>query len=295
MTNVPPRRLGRGLSGLLQSTVAPHPVEAPPTPDELQTAGSIPLVDVRPNPYQPRTAFDESALKELESSIQAHGVLQPIVVRRAAGGFEIVAGERRVRAARACGLDRIPAIVREVDDVGMQTLALVENLQRQDLNAIEKARALKAMMGAQGLTQEQVADRVGKDRATIANFLRLLDLPDEVRGWVAEGKLSAGHAKAVLQVSGDARRTQLARLVVERDLSVRDAERYARLSGKPAGARGAGAGKDPFLADIEQRLRRSLGLRVALRAKGRGGVVEIPYADSRELDTLLDRLEGDSK
>jgi ParB family chromosome partitioning protein len=287
MTTV--RRLGRGLSGLLQSTVPESTEPAAPAPD-ARAADSIALVDVRPNPYQPRTTFDEAALRELEASVREHGILQPIVVRRAAGGFEIVAGERRVRAARAAGLERIPAIVREVDDVGMQTLALVENLQRQDLNAIEKAKALKAMMAAQGLTQEKVADRVGKDRATIANLLRLLELPDEVRGLVAEGRLSAGHAKAVLQVVGDARRAQLARLILDRDLSVRDAERYARLQPKP-GKRGGGASRDPFLADIEERLRRALGVRARIRARGKGGVVELPYADSAALDGLLDRLE----
>ena len=278
------RRLGRGLSGLLQSTVKE------PTPEEARSADSIPLVDVRANPYQPRTAFDDAALEELKASIREHGVLQPVVVRRAAGGFEVVAGERRVRACKSLGMERIPAVVRDVDDAGMQTLALVENLQRQDLNAIEKAKGLKAMMGAQALTQEQVADRVGKDRATIANLVRLLDLPEDVRTLVAEGRLTAGHAKAVLQAVGDARRSMLARLIVERDLSVREAERYARLSGKPG--RRVGASKDPFLADIESRLRRSLGLKVALRGRGRGGIVEIRYADATELDGLLERLES---
>jgi ParB family chromosome partitioning protein len=282
------RRLGRGLSGLLQSTTKE------PTPEEAKSADSIALLDVRPNPYQPRLDFDEAALEELKSSIREHGVLQPIVVRRAAGGFEIVAGERRVRACRALGMERIPAVVREVDDAGMQTLALVENMQRQDLNAIERAKGLKAMMGAQSLTQEEVAGRVGKDRATVANLLRLLELPDEVRDLVAQGKLSAGHAKAVLQVASDPKRVQLARWIVERDLSVRQAEGYGRLMGKaPRGAK-RGGGMDPFLADVAARLRRAVGLKVVIQAKGKGGIAAFHYASPAELDTLIERVESPS-
>ena len=244
---------------------------------------------MRPNPYQPRSSFAESGLDELKASIAEHGVLQPIIVRRAAGGFEIVAGERRVRACRALGLTRVPAVIREVDDSGMQTLALVENLQREDLNPLEKAKAMRAMMNTQGLTQEAVAARVGKDRVTIANLLRLLELPEEVRVLVQEGKLSAGQARAILQVQGDARRGQLARLAVDRDLSVREVERYARLT--PAATRKKGTAPDPFLADIEGRIRRSLSAKVHVRAKGRGGVIEISYGDSNELDAILDRMK----
>jgi ParB family chromosome partitioning protein len=281
------KRLGRGLGGLLQSTV---PAAVPEVaPEERRSADSIPLADVRPNPYQPRTTFDPSALEELKSSIREHGVLQPIVVRRGGGGFEIVAGERRVRACRALGLERIPAVVREVDDAGMQTLALVENLQREDLNPIEKAKGIRAMMTAQGLTQEVVAAKVGKDRATLANLLRLLELPEEVRGWVEDGRLTAGHARAVLQAQGDARRRQLAQWAVERGLSVRDVERLARLTALPGGKGGRKA-RDPFLADIEGRLRRALSAKVAVRGKARGGVIEIAYADATELDALLERM-----
>jgi ParB family transcriptional regulator, chromosome partitioning protein len=280
------KRLGRGLGGLLQSTVVPPEAVAP---EERRSAESIALSEIRPNPYQPRTQFDPAALEELKASIREHGVLQPIIVRRGGGGFEIVAGERRVRACRALGLDRVPAVVREVDDAGMQTLALVENLQREDLNPIEKAKGIRAMMSTQNLTQEAVAARVGKDRATLANLLRLLELPDEVRAWVEEGKLSAGQARAVLQAQGDARRKQLAQWTVDRGLSVRDVERMARLTALSS-TRGPRKSKDPFLADIEGRLRRALSAKVAIRGRGRGGVIEIDYADAGELDALLERM-----
>jgi ParB family chromosome partitioning protein len=285
-----PKRLGRGLGGLLQSTVPGAPAAPEVTPEEGRSPDSVALTDVRPNPYQPRTQFDPTALEELKASIREHGVLQPIVVRRGGGGFEIVAGERRVRACRALGLERIPAVVREVDDAGMQTLALVENLQREDLNPIEKAKGIRAMMTAQSLTQEAVAARVGKDRATLANLLRLLELPEDVRVWVEEGKLSAGQAKAILQAQGDARRRQLAQWAVDRGLSVRDVERLSRLTAG-GGVRAGRKGRDPFLADIEARIRRSLSAKVAVRAKGRGGVIEIDYADAAELDALLERMQ----
>ena len=271
------------MGGLIQSTIPE------PTREEVRASESVSLVDVRPNPFQPRSAFNEASLEELKGSIREHGVLQPIVVRRGAGGFEIVAGERRVRACRSLGMDRIPAVIREVDDAGMQTLALVENLQREDLNPLEKAKAMRAMMGAQALTQEAVASRVGKDRATIANLLRLLELPEEVKDLVQGGRLSAGQARAVLQAQGDARRIQLARLAVEREFSVREVERYARLSGGGPERRRAPV-RDAFLEDIEARLRRTLSARVRVRAKGKGGVIEIGYRDAGDLDAILERM-----
>lgn len=277
------RRLGRGLGGLLQSTVA-----SDPTPEELRATTDLPVADIRPNPYQPRRLFDEGALLELRSSIQEHGLLQPIVVRRAVGGYEVVAGERRLRACKALGHERIPAIVREVDDAGMQTLALIENLQREDLNPLEKARALRSMMGAQNLTQEGVAVRVGKDRTTVANLLRLLELPEDVRVLVEEGRLSFGQARAILQATGDAKRSQLARWAVEKELSVRDVERFARLA--PGAKQKARRPADAFLADIEGRLRRALGTKVRVSRRGSGGRIEIDYQDAAHLDTLLDRF-----
>lgn len=277
-----PRRLGRGLGGLLQSTVAE------PTAEEARQADELSIQEIKANPYQPRRTFDPAALEELRASIAAHGLLQPVVVRRSPlGGYELIAGERRLRACRALGWSRIKAVVRDVDDAGMQTLAIVENLQRADLNALEKARALKAMMETQGLTQEGVAERIGKDRATVANLLRLLELPEDVRVAIEDGRLSASQAKALLQFPTDAKRSQVAALAIAKQWSVREIERMAQLV--PGARRKASKAADPFLRDVENRIRRALGTGVRLRAKGKGGVVEIDYADAVQLDALLDR------
>ncbi len=278
------KRLGRGLGGLLQSTVAD------PTPQEVLSADSLPVAQIRTNPYQPRRYFDEGALSELKASIAEHGVLQPIVVRRSPQGLELVAGERRLRAAKALGLEQIPAVVRVVDDAAMQTLALVENLQREDLGPLEKARALRSMMVTQGLTQDVVAERVSKDRATIANLVRLLELPSDVQEYIDSGKLSAGQARAILQVQGDTRRSQLAQLTVERGLSVRDVERYARLT---PGVRKRGAAAqalDPFLADLENRIRLALSAKVTVAKKGKGGSITVTYGDATQLDAILSKM-----
>ena len=319
-----PKRLGRGLSGLLSRTAAPTPASsaaapaASPSPaafphvppgisnrmlGQLPPASAsaaqaeaggvraLPLSAIKPNPYQPRTAFDEASLRELADSIRAHGVLQPIVVRRALGGYEVLAGERRLRAAKAAGLETIPAMLREATDEEMQTLALVENLQREDLNAMEKARALRAMMSNFGLTQDQVATRVGKARPTIANILRLLELGPEIQRWVEEGRLSGAHARAVLLAKGPERRLMLAKLAVELGLSVREVERRAASEGGTASGK-AGGRSDPFLADLAKRLERALSTNVRLRPKGKGGKIEIRYHDAADLDRLLDLLRA---
>ncbi len=278
------KRLGRGLGGLLQSTVAE------PSAEEVRSSDSLPIAEIRTNPYQPRRHFDEGSLAELKASIAEHGILQPIVVRHGPQGYELVAGERRLRAAKALGLERIPAVVRSVDDAAMQTLALVENLQREDLGPLEKARALKAMMSTQGLTQEGVADRVAKDRATIANLMRLLELPADVQELLDAGRLSAGQARAILQVQGDTRRSQLAQMVVERGLSVRDVERYARLMPGTKKKAGGAPSSDPFLADLENRIRLALSAKVAVKKRGRGGSITIQYGDAAQLDAILSRM-----
>jgi ParB family chromosome partitioning protein len=267
------------------------PASSSAAPADGEGVRTLPLTAIKPNPYQPRTAFDEAALRELSDSIRAHGVLQPIVVRRALGGYEVVAGERRLRAAKAAGLEIIPTLVREASDEEMQTLALVENLQREDLNAMEKARALRAMMSNLGLTQDQVASRVGKARPTIANILRLLELGPEIQRWVEEGRLSGAHARAVLLAKGPERRLLLAKLAVELGLSVREVERRAASEG--GGAAGKGGGRsDPFLADLAKRLERALSTNVRLRPKGKGGKIEIRYHDAADLDRLLELLKA---
>lgn len=308
-----PKRLGRGLIGLISRTEpAPPPAPAsaldgpppsaaggrlgasplPPAASESTAAAPrlLAVAGIKPNPFQPRTAFDEASLQELTDSVRAHGILQPIVVRRALGGYEVLAGERRLRAAKAAGLVELPAVVREATDEEMQTLALVENLQREDLNAMEKARALRAMMGNFGLTQDQVASRVGKARTTVANILRLLELPPEIQRWVEEGRLSGAHARALLLVKGMDRRLTLGRLAVELGLSVREIERRAGGDGgAPAGARVSKA-TDPFVADVATRIQRALSANVRLVRRGKGGRIEIRYHDSADLDRLLGLL-----
>lgn len=291
-----PKRLGRGLSNLIQPAEETSAVErrmraaptgSPPTPG----AQEIPLARIRPNPFQPRSRFDETALEELADSIREHGVLQPVVVRATpTDGYELVAGERRLRAAQKVGLEAIPALVREASDQELQTLALVENLQREDLNAVEKARALRAMMRNFTWTQEDVARRVGKARTTIANLLRLLDLPDEILGMVEAGALTGAHARAVLQAEGTERRLVLARLAAAQGLSVREIEKRAR-SGPTIGKRKQRS-VDPYVRDLEARLQRSLSTEVHLRPRGKGGRIEIRYQDAEQLDRILDLLDA---
>lgn len=320
-----PKRLGRGLSGLLSRSAdavppgggaspaeprgaAPAlggrlgPASPPPVPGASGTVAAsatddgarrLPLSGIKPNPFQPRTAFDEAALQELADSIRAHGLLQPIVVRRGIAGYEVLAGERRLRAAKLAGLSEIPAIVRAATDEEMQTLALVENVQREDLNAMEKARALRSMMGNFSLTQEQVAERVGKARTTIANILRLLDLPGEIQRWVEEGRLSGAQARALLLIKGTEKRLSLARLAVELGLSVREIERRAASESTAHGGPTKSAAQgDPFLADLAGRLQRALGAKVRLVPRGKGGRIEIRYQDAHDLDRLLETLKA---
>lgn len=303
------KRLGRGLGNLLNRTESETP---PPLKDRMTTSVPAPapapaavpgnesenadrvldvqLAEIRANPFQPRRTFHEEGLEELSASIREHGVLQPVVLRRAGDGYELVAGERRCRAARDVGLERIPALVRRATDEEMQTLALVENLQREDLNAMEKSRALSAMMRNFALTQEAVAARVGKARTTIANLLRLQDLPVDVQQWVEEGRLTGAHARAVLQAKGDGRRLDLARQALERGWSVREVERRAR-EGATVGKRQVRR-EDPYLRDLEDRLRRALATDVRMKPKGKGGVLEIAYHDPDELDRLLELMQA---
>ena len=258
---------------------------AAPSSGSSQVA-HLPIDELARNPYQPRTLFDPVALAELADSVREHGILQPIVVRLGALGYEIVAGERRWRAAQEAGLKSVPALVRAATDEEMQTLALVENLQREDLNAMEKARALRAMMRNLALTQEAVASRVGKARATIANVLRLLELPKGVQELVESGALTGGHARALLRAKSAAERLRLAKRAIDEGWSVREIER--RTSSTPAPTRAKpDRSEDPYVADLEERASRALGTKVALRPKGSGGSIQIAYHDAQDLDRLL--------
>jgi ParB family chromosome partitioning protein len=248
---------------------------------------NVPVGDVAVNPRQPRTHFDDHDLDELARSIAESGVLQPILVRRLDGGrYELIAGERRLRACRQAGIAEIPALVRESTDQESLMLAIVENVQRADLGALEEAHAYRSLIDEFGLTQEEVARRVGKSRPAITNALRLLQLPADAQEQIAGGRLSAGHARALLAVPSEEARRTLASEIVHRGLSVRDAERAAR-----RGATAPAPRRDPDLTRMESDLARALGTKVRIHAgKGGKGRLEIDYFSDDDLARLVERL-----
>ncbi len=272
--------LGKGLEALIP--------EAPMTSGDRGEL-AVELIDA--NPEQPRTHFDETALEELSSSLDRHGVLQPILVRAMPGGrYRLVAGERRLRAARMAGFETIPAVVRDVDEqVGLE-LALVENLQREDLDPIDEARAFEALMEVGSLAQADVAERVGKDRSTVANALRLLDLPVEIQEMLSEGTLTAGHGRAILALSTAEERRGLANRVVKRGLSVRETEVLARGPRPRRRTVRARRTADPVLKDYEERLQRALGTNVRVERIGHEGTIRIEYYSTEELERLIELL-----
>ena len=279
------RRLGRGLDGLLP---------AAPPPSERPSKNAAAIEDLHPGRMQPRVRMDAEALAELAASIREHGVLEPILVRkRASDGFEIVAGERRWRAAQQAGLKEVPIFVHELDDEAAFEAALVENLQREDLNAMETARAFQRLVDDFGYTQETIAAKVGKERSTVANALRLLKLPEEVSGLVEDGELSEGHARALLAAPSVATMKKLARAAVAKGWSVREAERQARSAARGADGseKKAAPAKSANVRDLEQRLSRALGSTTTIQQSGKErGQVRISYASFDELDRLIDKL-----
>jgi ParB family chromosome partitioning protein len=285
------RRLGRGLEALL----------GPTTVAEAREQGSltqVPLNTVRPNPYQPRQAFDQKALDELKSSLDQAGLLQPIIVRPSAGnGFELIAGERRCRAAEALGWEEIDAVIREVDDRTLLTLALVENLQRDALSPIDEARGYQRMIDEFGVSQGEVGELVGRDRSTVANALRLLRLPQSVQDLVHGNKLSTGHARALLQVSDQRTVPGLAERMVTDRLSVREAEALTR-SKKPSKRRPRYTRNDsPQHAQIrrvEDVLRTKLGTDVFVAMRGKGsGRITINFYSNEDLARILELVLGE--
>ena len=297
-----PRRLGRGLEALLGASG----IAATPTIAEAKERGElqkIRLRDIRPNPYQPRRTFNEQELADLESSIRANGLLQPVTVRRTSGGtgFELVAGERRLRAAGRLGWTEIPALVRDLDDRALLTLALVENLQRADLDPLEEAEGYQRLIDEFELTQQQVADIVGKDRSTVANMLRLLSLPAGVRRLVQEDKITLGHARALLALGDEGAIIDLARRIVAEGLTVRDVERTVRDRGKTA--RRAPRSREsrppeatPVTRRIEDDLRRHLqtDVRVAV-TEGERGTITISFYSADDLERVLDLVLGPTR
>lgn len=277
------RGLGRGLDALLPDL----------EPRDGDVVRAVACGVIEPNPEQPRRTFDPEALEELAASIRVHGVLQPVIVRRAGGErFQLVTGERRLRAANMAGLSEIPAIVREFSDAEMAEIALVENLQREELNALEEAQALQRLVSDFGLTQEDLAQRLGRSRPAIANSLRLLHAAPEVRDAILRRELTAGHARAILGVPDPGAQAALAQRVVSRGLSVRETERLVRRAGAAEGPQREGAGERvrPEWKDAEGRLREALGTRVRIRGTLRQGVVEVAFFGSGDLERLLELL-----
>lgn len=289
------RGLGRGLSALMadvQIAPAPEPGEPPRAkPDQM-----VALDLLEPNPDQPRRQFSDEALKELADSIREKGVIQPLIVRpskKSEGSYEIVAGERRWRASQLAQQHQIPVIVRELDDTEVLEIAIVENIQRADLNAIEEAMGYRQLMDRFGHTQDKVAEALGKSRSHIANLLRLLTLPDEVQGYVRDGRLSAGHARALITTDDPA---TLARQVINRQLSVRDTEKLAKGRGDstgPSPRKAASAEKDADTRALEQDLSANLGMNVSIdHATDGSGRVVIAYTSLDDLDTLCGVLSA---
>jgi ParB family transcriptional regulator, chromosome partitioning protein len=276
------KALGKGLSALIPEPESP-PVAAP------ASAAEVPIGSLDPNPFQPRTAMDPKRLAELGASIRESGIVQPLLVRRRGERYQIIAGERRFRAAQVSGLETVPVTVREVADEHLLELALVENIQREELNAIEEAQAFHRLQDEFRLTQEEIARRVGRDRTTVANTLRLLRLPRELREMVAGGRLDAGHARALLALDRADDQVALGREAARKDLSVREVERRVALLRAPR-ASAVGPRKDANTRAAEERLRAALGTRVEIARRGRGGQIRLLFAGEAELNRLFDLL-----
>jgi ParB family chromosome partitioning protein len=273
--------LGRGLGALLSAEQIGSDEEP----------GEIPIDSVEPSSMQPRTRFDEARLEELAKSIRANGVVQPLLVRRKGSTYELIAGERRWRAAQLAGLTHVPVVIRSVPDEKVLELALIENIQREDLNPIEEAQAYKKLIDSIGLTQETLAERVGRDRSYITNYLRLLRLPEDIRGLIEEGKLSTGHARTLLGTSDIDTQRRIARRIIERGLSVRETERLVRDLDRPGSKLRVAKLKenDPNVRAAETKLRRHLGtqVRIAQNQNAQSGRIEIEFYNPADLERLL--------
>lgn len=276
------KALGRGLGALLSSDST---VDLGPEPTEVE-------VDlIQPGPMQPRTHFDEGSLEGLADSIRTHGIVQPLLVRRQGDRYELIAGERRWRAARLAGLSRVPVVVKEVPDQDLLEIALIENIQREDLNPIEEAQAYRRLIENVGLTQEALAARVGRDRSYITNYLRLLKLPDDLQQLVIEGRLSTGHARTILGLAHADLQRRIARQVIDGALSVRATEHLVRKAVEGSPAKTASA-VDPNIRAAETKLRRALGTQVRIvQLRGEGpGKIEISFFSNQDLDRIYNLL-----
>lgn len=276
------KALGKGLEALI--------------PDRPREAAGglvreLSVNEIHRNEEQPRSRFDDRTMRELAASIRTYGVVQPVVVRQlATGAYVLVAGERRLRAARLAGLDVVPAIIRDVDETGALELALVENLQREDLNPIDEARGYESLMELSGATQAEVAERVGRDRSTVANCVRLLELPPEVQDMLSEGELSAGHGRALLGLGTSDEIRAGAKKAASRGLSVREVEALARGGKRRKKVSRKQRTEDPVLRDWEERLQRTLGTQVRIERMGTEGTIRIEYYSDEDLERILEAL-----
>jgi len=276
------RKLGRGIEDMLKR----RPAEEP-------GAVELDVGVIFPNRFQPREGFDEESLERLADSIKHSGVLQPVVVRRAEGGYELVLGERRWRAARRAGLTKIPALVRDVKDGELLEYALIENVQREDLNPIERAKAFKQLMEKFSLRQEEISERLGVERSMVSNTVRLLELPEEVQGEIGKGRVAMGHAKALLMLGSAREQRELCREIVEKGLSVRDLEKVVVAS--QAGPRkgiGRRKTKSPELTELERRMMGQVGSNVTIKEKEGKGYIRIEFEDMQQCQRIVNTLLG---
>jgi ParB family chromosome partitioning protein len=279
--------LGRGLGALI-----PQRQEAPAESHATQGLAEIPISQIQPNPFQPRKTFNEASIDELARSVREHGIVQPLVVTRSGDKYKLIAGERRFRAAQKAGLTTVPVLIKEMMAEGdALQIALIENIQREDLNPIEEAMAYHQLHDDFQLTQEEISRRVGKERSTVANFLRLLKLPDPVKKLLASGQLSMGHARALLAIESPKKQEQLADRVVRKNLNVRQTEMLASES-SPKTAEKKEKEKDVFTRDAEDKLQRTLRTKVEIDRRRRGGVIHIRYGSEDELIRVVDELMG---
>lgn len=272
------RGLGKGLGALIRET-------------ESEVGGSVSelkITELEANQNQPRRYFDDAALQELADSIKLHGIVQPIIVRKTDESYQIVAGERRWRAARLAGLKTVPVVIKDYSNVQVMQIALIENLQRQDLNSIEEALAYKSLLEEHDLTQEEISEKIGKSRSAIANTLRLLNLPEEIKEMVVHGKISAGHARALLSINDKKRQIEIAQKIVEQQLNVRDIEKLA--AEKPYVEK-VPKKKDVEIIELEERLKRTLATKVNIIHKKDKGKIEIEYYSNDDLDRILELLQ----
>jgi ParB family chromosome partitioning protein len=298
-----PRHLGRGLASLLgpitskqteAERILDRPIEVANFPVDKNLRESLREINIdviSPNPYQPRTVWDQQEMMGLAESIKSSGIIQPIIVRPTAGGYELISGERRLRAARLASLETIPALVRKATDEQLLELALIENIHRTDLNPIERAKAYQKYLQTFSLTQAEAAQRLGEDRSVIANYLRLLDLPAEIKQMLIEGQLSMGHARAILTLPTDELRRKLANRAMAGRLSVREVERLVRkyLTGSGESKRSVRS-KPPHIIDLEQQLSRQFGTKVAIetRRSGQRGRIIIEFYSLEEFDRIME-------